>query len=172
MILLNNQVTSTTPLVIDFDGRDKFAATKNVAVTRASWASGSNTLLAGAVEMYDTSLWGTDYRAPVGENIPDTETVSSSLIIYPTSDVAVGSWAEGVAGADADTFRFNEIDDPSGTPDDDTTFIVSSGTSNIRRARQCRPCRRTCTRTLCGQHCLASARWLIQLTNKFFSYSR
>ncbi len=40
-------------------------------MARTGWAAGSNTLLAGSVEAYDTANWGTLYRAPVGENIPD-----------------------------------------------------------------------------------------------------
>jgi hypothetical protein len=71
VIVLNNSITSTNLSAIDFDGRDKIAATKSVAVTKTGWASGSNTLLAGSVEVFDTGLWGTDYRAPVGANIAD-----------------------------------------------------------------------------------------------------
>src|SRR5690606_13073115 len=71
ILLYNSVVTTTLQSVIDFDGRDKFAATRNVAVTRTGWASGSETLLAGSVEVYDTSMWGISYRAPVGENIAD-----------------------------------------------------------------------------------------------------
>lgn len=71
VIILNNVVDVTTPLVIDFDGRDKIAATKSVAVSRSGWAAGSNTFLAGSVEVVDTHYWGTEYLAPVGVNIPD-----------------------------------------------------------------------------------------------------
>lgn len=71
VIILNNQLSSATPLNIDFDGRDKIAATKNVAVTRTGWASGSSTLLAGSVEVFATEKWGTDYRSPVGTDIPN-----------------------------------------------------------------------------------------------------
>jgi hypothetical protein len=48
------------------------AASKAIAVTWAGWASQSATLLSGANEVYDTSSWGTNYRVPVGENIPDS----------------------------------------------------------------------------------------------------
>ncbi|MBO3704992.1 MAG: DUF11 domain-containing protein, partial [Candidatus Accumulibacter sp.] len=71
VIVLNNPVTTTNLTAIDFDGRDKIAATKTVALTHVGWASGSNTLLAGAVEVFDTKSWGTEYRVPVGANIPD-----------------------------------------------------------------------------------------------------
>ena len=73
VIVLNNPVTSTARQTdIDFDGGDKIAATKTIAMTRSSWAAGSGTLLAGCVEVFDTNNWGTDYRAPVGIDIPDS----------------------------------------------------------------------------------------------------
>lgn len=72
VIILNNELNSgTLQAVIDFDGRDKIGASKPIAVTRTGWASGSDTLLAGSVEVYEYGQWGTEYRAPVGENIPD-----------------------------------------------------------------------------------------------------
>jgi len=49
VIILNNDVNTVNLLAIDFDGRDKFAATKTIAVTRTGWADGSDTLLAGSV---------------------------------------------------------------------------------------------------------------------------
>ncbi len=72
VIVLNNAVP--IPRVqtnILYDGRDKIAATKTISMTKTGWASGSNTLLAGSVEMFDTDNWGTDYRVPVGVDIPD-----------------------------------------------------------------------------------------------------
>lgn len=41
-------------------------------MTKTGWASGSNTLLAGSVEMFDTDNWGTEYIVPVGEDIPSS----------------------------------------------------------------------------------------------------
>ncbi len=52
-----------------FDGRDRFASTELLAVTRAAWpSSGVQAQLGGAVEVFDTSKWGTQYEAPIGEN--------------------------------------------------------------------------------------------------------
>ncbi len=51
-----------------FNAKDKVAASKSIAMARATWASGSNTLNAFAHEMYPTSEWGTAYEAPVGTN--------------------------------------------------------------------------------------------------------
>jgi uncharacterized repeat protein (TIGR01451 family) len=53
---------------IFFDARDKVGATKSIAMARATWAAGSNTLNAFAHEMYSTNEWGTAYEAPVGTN--------------------------------------------------------------------------------------------------------
>ena len=66
--ILNGQPTVNAPL---FNAGDKIAATKGIAVTWAGWSTGPNTLLAGANEVYDTLNWGTEFRVPVGVNIPD-----------------------------------------------------------------------------------------------------
>ncbi len=67
---LSNDLTT-----LQFDGRDKFAATEQIAVARAYWGcgdcssgSGPGTCLAGAVVVFPTVDWGSLYRAPVGIN--------------------------------------------------------------------------------------------------------
>jgi uncharacterized repeat protein (TIGR01451 family) len=73
VIQLTNDVTTTTrQSVIDFDGGDKIAATKTIAITRSSWAEQTGTLFAGCVEVFDTNNWGTDYRAPIGTNVANS----------------------------------------------------------------------------------------------------
>ncbi len=59
---------TTLDAVFDFDGGDKFAATNIISMTKANWADLTNTLLAGALEMYPTSQWGTSYEFPIGED--------------------------------------------------------------------------------------------------------
>jgi uncharacterized repeat protein (TIGR01451 family) len=71
IVILNDVKDSTAAEVVDFDARDKIAATKSVAVSRSAWANGSTTLFAAADEVYPTSMWGTDYRVPVGETAAD-----------------------------------------------------------------------------------------------------
>ncbi|MBN1304051.1 MAG: carboxypeptidase regulatory-like domain-containing protein [Anaerolineales bacterium] len=69
IILVKNPVDPTTrQTVYDYDGGDKFASTEAIAITRLGWASGSDTLLAGAIEVLDTSVWGTSFDMPVGVN--------------------------------------------------------------------------------------------------------
>ncbi|WP_321418390.1 SdrD B-like domain-containing protein [uncultured Methanomethylovorans sp.] len=73
VIVLNNPVTTTdSSTVIKYGGRDKIASTKTISVVRAGWSTGPNTLMADANEVFDTDSWGTDFRVPVGEDIPDT----------------------------------------------------------------------------------------------------
>ncbi len=51
---------------IFYDGGDQIGATGPVAVTRAGWPIDPGTLLAGAVEVYPTDAWGTQYEVPFG----------------------------------------------------------------------------------------------------------
>ncbi len=71
VILLKNDVNTANLSAIDFDGRDKLAATKTVAVSHTAWGAGSGTLLAGSVEVFDTNSWGTEFLAPIGADIAD-----------------------------------------------------------------------------------------------------
>ncbi|GKZ00159.1 hypothetical protein MPSEU_000969100 [Mayamaea pseudoterrestris] len=52
-----------------YDGGDNVKATYPVAMTRGAYPDAPGSLLAGAVEVYDTSYgWGTDFFSPVGIN--------------------------------------------------------------------------------------------------------
>ncbi|KAB2845907.1 MAG: hypothetical protein F9K45_02990, partial [Melioribacteraceae bacterium] len=74
VIILNNPVTTTSrQSVIDFDVSDKIAATKTISVARSGWTTGPNTLLADAIEVFDTDNWGKSFVVPVGENIPNSD---------------------------------------------------------------------------------------------------
>lgn len=73
VIRLSNDVVTTTSSVTvtnpyQYNGRDKFGASKSVSVSRVDWATGSDTLMAQSTLLYDTNYWGTDYRVPVGTN--------------------------------------------------------------------------------------------------------
>ena len=73
IILANPIDPATRGAVLDYDGGDKIGATRPIAFSRATWSStypaGPGTLLADAVEVYDTSRWGVRYETPVGENV-------------------------------------------------------------------------------------------------------
>ncbi len=71
-IILESSINTTThPTVASprFNGGDKIASSKAIAVTSTVWADQSATLMSDAVEVYDTYNWGTNYRTPVGTNI-------------------------------------------------------------------------------------------------------
>lgn len=71
VVVLRSSVTlATRGTVIDFDGGDKVAASRTVAMTRATWDSGPGTLQAGTLEVYPVDRWGTSFRAPAGVNTP------------------------------------------------------------------------------------------------------
>lgn len=78
VIILSNPIDpATRGSVLVFDGGDKLGATRPVAFSRATWSStyptGPGTLLADAVEVYDTSRWGVQYETPVGEDVPSPQ---------------------------------------------------------------------------------------------------
>ena len=54
---LNDVMLSTTlGTVVDFDARDKIAASEPIGVTRSVWSDGSQTLFAAADEVYPRPL--------------------------------------------------------------------------------------------------------------------
>ncbi|MCH7228766.1 SdrD B-like domain-containing protein, partial [Haloferula sp. A504] len=76
--LRNFVETTTLGEVVDFDARDKVASFKPISLTKTCFPAGTNTLLAGCVEIFEYGLWGTEYRVPVGEDMP-TSTASGNL---------------------------------------------------------------------------------------------
>ena len=64
----NNVVTTTRQSVVDYDGGDRLVTSGALSMTRSGWATQSETLMAGATEVYPTAAWGTSFKLPVGEN--------------------------------------------------------------------------------------------------------
>ncbi len=110
VISLQNAVATTTrQSIIDFDGGDKFAASKTIAVTRTSWAGVTGTLFAGCVEVFDTNNWGIDYRAPVGTNAAD----SNEMFQYTAMSIMAGTdgtWVDVDLNHDGDVNDAGELD--------------------------------------------------------------
>jgi len=98
-IILDNEVVSTTTQsVTDFDGGDRIASQGNIAVTRVGWASGSETLFAGALEVYPTDLWGTEYKMPIGQNTPDDNSMfdySGAMIMAENDNTTINIFIDG-----------------------------------------------------------------------------
>lgn len=71
-IALQNLVSlPRNPSTVLFDGGDRFGSTKAIAVTRAAWATSPGSVLGTAVDVYDISKFGTNFKVPVGQNTPN-----------------------------------------------------------------------------------------------------
>jgi uncharacterized repeat protein (TIGR01451 family) len=62
----NNPVRDSTQVF--FDGADRIQSSFPIAVTRAAYPENPGSLMAGGVEVLDTSLWGKSFKAPVGRD--------------------------------------------------------------------------------------------------------
>jgi len=107
--LTNTVVSATRGAAIGFDGGDKLAASRPVAVTRMGWATGSGTSFAGANEVYDTAFWGTAFQCPVGTDISDAQ--DYQMFEYAGLSIMAGAGGATVqVDADADgTFETNAV---------------------------------------------------------------
>jgi hypothetical protein len=64
-----------------YDGGDRIQASFPIAVTRGAYPVDPGSLMAGAVEVLETTLWGTEYTAPVGpEFVTDTDAFEHTVI--------------------------------------------------------------------------------------------
>ena len=69
VISLENEVyLPRNSSVQEYDGKDKIAASAQLAVSRAAWAPTPGPVLSGAVEILETSAWGLDFEIPIGED--------------------------------------------------------------------------------------------------------
>ncbi len=104
---LRNYVTSTTlQSVLDYDARDKICSFKPISVTKTSFPASTNSLLAGCLEVFEKGIWGTEYRVPVGADMPTTTadaTRTWDADIFSYSAVSIMAGAGGaVVQIDAD----------------------------------------------------------------------
>ncbi len=97
IIVLENTINSTNRLAIDYDGSDKLGSRGNLSVTRLGWATGPGIYLAGALEVYPATLWGTDYDIPVGPNtnINDLFEYTGAIIMAQEAGTTINIDADG-----------------------------------------------------------------------------
>ncbi|HYD48088.1 MAG TPA: hypothetical protein VEB21_07070, partial [Terriglobales bacterium] len=67
--LRNNVPLPRNPSQILYDGRDRFGATRALAVSRAAWTTNPGSVIADAVEVLSTRDYGTSFEFPVGQNV-------------------------------------------------------------------------------------------------------
>ena len=100
IVLKNGVPTAPRGANILFDGGDKFRSSEPVAVTRVAWSGNPGTVLAGAVEVFPTSEWGTSFEAPVGEDVVADnmfELVTASLMAME-DDTVISFDFDGLGG--------------------------------------------------------------------------
>jgi uncharacterized repeat protein (TIGR01451 family) len=76
------QNTVTIPrdrTILRWDGGDKVLTNFPIAITRGGYPKQPGSLLAGAVEVLDTSLWGTSFICPVG-GVPHNLTAAGAAV--------------------------------------------------------------------------------------------
>ena len=90
-IVLDNNVPLPRTSAIFFDARDKVGSTKVIAVTRSLWALTPGTVLADAVEVYDTNRWGLSYEMPVGENLTNNPATGTNTLFSYSGALIIAS---------------------------------------------------------------------------------
>jgi len=75
-----------TRLQDGLDGGDRIFASETINVTRAQWATGSETLFAGAFELFPIAQWGTSFTVPVGENSGSFEFAWTGVTVMAAND--------------------------------------------------------------------------------------
>lgn len=134
VLILNSVMDqSTLQAVVDFDARDKIAATAPVAVSRATWSDGSKTLFAHADEVYPTDFWGVDYRLPVGENADLNEMFEyTGVSVMASVDGTVVSIDKDANGSAEQTCNLNEGESCQWT-DGSGSGVIGSGLNRHSR---------------------------------------
>ncbi len=89
IIVLDNGgalATPRNPAIQAFDGRDKVAASRGFALTRAGWETTYGTLHAGAVAATDLSRWGTRFEIPIGQKIASNKAFNYTGVSVMAAD--------------------------------------------------------------------------------------
>ena len=78
-VILENDVPTPRVQANQFyDGGDKIASTRGIAITRAAWPVDPGVVGAAATSVYDTSRYGTSFTTPIGEDTPGAQQGTSS----------------------------------------------------------------------------------------------
>ncbi len=138
-ILSNNVATTTTAITVtspyQFNGRDKIASSKTIAISRANWATNTGTNMTEATVVYDTTNWGTDFRSPVGRdsNPSDSTPGSSSYLMFKYCAFAIMAGKGGATvNVDADANGTFEITQTLAEGQSYVTPVGSAGVTSLK----------------------------------------
>jgi large repetitive protein len=123
--LRNFVPTSSLGSTIQYDGRDKIASFKPISITKTTFPDGTDTLMAGCVEMFEKGLWGTEYRSPVGVNMPTSAASGNLTFDEDVFNYTAISVMAGVNGASVQVDKDND-----GTFEE--TVVLAEGESFYR----------------------------------------
>ncbi len=106
--LRNFITTSTLQSVMDYDARDKIASFKPISVTKMAFPDGTDTLLAGCVEVFEYGLWGNEYRSPVGVDMPTSVAAGNLTYDENVFNYAAMAISAGPGGASVQIDKDND----------------------------------------------------------------
>jgi large repetitive protein len=101
--------------VVAYDGRDKIASNRKLSISRAGWSTTPGTVLAGAVEVLDTSAYDVFFQLPIGTNIAN----AIDRDMFQRTEMQV------IAARNSTTVDIDK--DANGTVDQ--TFVLNEGES-------------------------------------------
>lgn len=82
VVLLNAVPVPRNPSAIRFDGGDKIGSSYPIALTRSAFPESPGSVLASGTEVFKSNTWGTEYRAPVGQNVSSATNAWEYARIY------------------------------------------------------------------------------------------
>ena len=131
-IVLENDVNANPrdPATVVFDGDDRIGVTEVIAMTRAGWRLQESTLLAGAVEVFPTYLWGNEFEVPIGQdwNPACTSTAANNGLVAATASCMFEYTAVSIT-ATVSGAAYNVDYDGDGT--DDFFGVLGPGESRL-----------------------------------------
>ena len=137
---LRNYVTSTNLTALDYDARDKVASFKPISLTKTSFPASTNTLLAGCVEVFEQGLWGTEYRVPIGVDMPTTTataTLAPDTDIFGYTALSIMAGAKG-ASVQIDADNNGAFEQTVTLSEGETTYVTGVNTGGTGAVRQTR----------------------------------
>ncbi|MBN8456578.1 MAG: carboxypeptidase regulatory-like domain-containing protein, partial [Verrucomicrobia bacterium] len=127
---LRNYVTSTNLTALDYDSRDKVASYKPISLTKTTFPASTNTLLAGCVEVFERGLWGTEYRVPIGQDMPTsaaTATLAEDYDIFSYTALSIMAGEEG-ATVQIDADNNGAFEQTLSLAEGETTYVTNVNT--------------------------------------------
>ena len=132
--LTNNVTLPRNPSVLLYDARDRVAANKALAITRAGWPVTPGSVFAGAVSVLSTLDYGTSYISPVGQDLTNKLFQYVGLFVMAAQDgTAVTIDTDGSTGTNAPF---------SITLNRGESYLVNGGVKKAPAWRPPRLCRR------------------------------